>query len=121
MNVLYVEDETLDAELVQRFMQTTPHQLIVSRNLAEARIALQSDPHLILIDLMLNKSKTGYQFARELRDQGYSRPLIAVTGLALPNEIEQCYEVGFTEVLTKPYAIKELAALVQRYAEQDAS
>src|ERR1700690_1273110 len=105
MNVLYIEDEALDAELVERYMQTTSHQLVVSRNINEARDAMQSAPDLILVDVMLNKIKAGYEFARELRKQGYTHPLIAVTGLALPQDIESCYQAGFTEVLTKPYSI----------------
>ena len=117
MNILYVEDELLDAELVQRYMKTTSHHLVISHTLEEARDALQEAPDLILVDLVLHKAKLGYGFAQELRDQGYTQPIVAVTGLALAPDIERCYQVGFTDVLTKPYAIKQLAAIVGKYTE----
>src|SRR5882724_11242814 len=98
-------------------MQTTSHHLVVTNTLEAAREALQDQPDLILIDLVLNKAKSGFVFAQELRNQGYTQPIVAVTGLALPGDLERCYQVGFTDVLTKPYAIMQLAALVGKYTD----
>lgn len=115
MYILYVEDESADAQLVERYLQLTPHQFVITSTLQEAQTAMQSGPDLILVDILLNHSKSGYAFVRELREQGCTKPIIAVTGLGLVRDIEQCYEVGFTDVLVKPYAIKQLAELVNKY------
>src|ERR1700694_1718036 len=108
MNILYVEDEPADAQLVQRYVQLTPHQLTVTPTIQEAMDSLESKPDLILVDVLLNQDKVGYKFVRELRTRGYTQAIVAVTGLVLAHDIEQCYEAGFTEVLAKPYAIQEL-------------
>lgn len=115
MRILYLEDEPADAQLVERFARLTHHQLTVVSTVDQARTTLTTPPDLILVDILLHRSRGGYDFVSELRTQGYAKPIIAVTGLALPHEIKQWYEVGFTEVLTKPYTIQQLAEVLNRY------
>jgi CheY-like chemotaxis protein len=116
MRILYIEDEPLDSQLVERYVAITPHELVVVRTAEEARAALDVSPDLFLVDILLNKTRQGYDFISELRDAGYDQPIIAITGLALPPDIERCYEVGVTDILTKPYTVTQLADLLNRYA-----
>jgi two-component system capsular synthesis sensor histidine kinase RcsC len=115
VKILYIEDTPLDADLVQRYMGTTSHHLITVPTIEAARQALDDPPDLILMDILLDKTRSGYDFARELRRDGYMQPIIAVTALALPKDIELCYQSGFTDVLAKPYELKHLAALLRKY------
>ena len=74
------------------------------------------EPHdLILVDVLLGQTRAGYDLVRELRSQGDSRPVVAVTGLALSYDLEQCYEAGFTDILVKPYDMQQLASLLHKY------
>jgi CheY-like chemotaxis protein len=115
MKILYIEDEPADAQLVERYMQLTPHQLVLASNLVDARAAMNTQPDLILVDVLLGRARDGYRFIQEMRGQGYGQPIIAVTGLSTPYDIEQCYQSGVDEVLTKPYAINQLIELLSRY------
>jgi DNA-binding response OmpR family regulator len=115
MNILYIEDEPMDAELVQRYIQTTKHRLIITASVEEAYRAFDTEVDLVLLDIMLQDTKAGYSFVQELRNQGYEKPVVAITGLAMASDIEKCYRAGFTDVLTKPYAIKELVAMFSKY------
>src|SRR5260221_10975023 len=108
MNILYVEDELLDAELVQRYMKTTSHHLVITHTLEEARDALQEAPDLILVDLVLHKAKSGYGFAQELRNQGYTQPIVAVSCIALPPDIWQCYHGGFAEGFAEHFPLHQI-------------
>jgi CheY-like chemotaxis protein len=94
MRILYIEDEPTDAVLVERYAKKMQHDLILVNNIDAAEQAMVNAPDLILVDV-----------------------LIAVTGLALPEDVKRCYEAGFNEVLTKPYAITELAELISRYTQ----
>ncbi len=116
MRILYVEDEPLDSQLVERYIALTPHELVVVRTAEDAMANLDEPPDLILVDMLLNKTREGYDLVSELRGEGYNQPIIAVTGLALPPDIERCYQVGVTEVLTKPYSVNQLADMLNRYA-----
>jgi two-component system capsular synthesis sensor histidine kinase RcsC len=115
MRILYLEDEPADAQLVERYARFVTHETVIAQTVEEARAALDESPDLILVDILLNRTRQGYGFVSELRAQGYTRPIVAVTGLALPHDIDQCYEAGVTEVLNKPFTVKQLEELLGRY------
>ena len=118
MQIVYIEDEFADAQLVERYANLTSHELIVTDNIQKATAAVQASPDLILVDMFIHQSKIGYDFVRDLRAQGYSKPIVAITGLTLKQDIDRCYAVGCDEVLTKPYTINQLADLITRYDTQ---
>lgn len=115
MRVLYIEDEPADAQLVERYARRTQHELVLVTNLEDAQSFLNSPLDMILVDVLLQKDRAGYRFAQDLRANGYDQPIIAVTGLALPEDIQRCYDAGFTDVLIKPYAIGQLADIFTKY------
>lgn len=116
MQILSIEDEPADTELVERVIKVAEHKGIFVSDLQAAKEILQKIvPDLILVDVILNHSRVGEEFVRELRAQGYMQPIIALTALALPSDIQQCYAAGFTEVLTKPYAPTDLARILTKY------
>ncbi len=107
MRIVYIEDESADAQLVERYANLMNHALVVTDSI-----------HLILVDMSIHQSRIGYDFVREIRTQGFTKPIVAVTGLTLAPDVERCYEVGCDEVLTKPYTINQLAELFSRYEVQ---
>jgi CheY-like chemotaxis protein len=115
MLILYVEDDLTHARLVERYIKMTQHQVRIATNINDAMTEMESLPGLVMVDLLLGASRDGYNFVRELRDQGYDQPIVAVTGLTMPTEIERCYEVGVNEILAKPYTIDQLADIINRY------
>jgi CheY-like chemotaxis protein len=119
MNILYVEDEPDDAELVKLYIESTPHSLIIANTSREAREAFSSALDLILVDVILGHSREGYSIARELRQRGYTGPLIAVTGLATAQDQNECRRSGFTDILSKPYTIHQLADVITRFGEKE--
>ena len=116
MRILYLEDEPADARLVERYLQLTPHRLTRVNNIPDAQTALSAPPDLLLVDVLIGSSRDGYRFVQELRRQGCSIPIIAVTALTTPYDLEQCRLAGFDEVLAKPYAINQLVDLIHKYA-----
>ncbi len=115
MYILYVEDEPNDAKLVERYAKASGYQMTVARNIGDARAALTRNPDLILVDILLDQSRQGYQFVKELRTEGYEQPIIAITGLSLPTDMEECRRAGCDDVITKPYNITLLAQTIDRY------
>jgi len=116
VNILYVEDEPNDAQLVAMYVRSTPHELVLAHDTGEAEAALADQPGLIMLDLMLQHARAGFGFARELREQGYTQPIIAVTALATADDMEECRKSGFDDVLVKPFTISQLAEIIGRYA-----
>lgn len=115
MNILYLEDEPQDAALVALYTRSETHNLTVVDNVAEAHAALADNPDLILVDVMLGRSKDGFQFTRSVRQQGFEQPIVAITALATARDLEECRQAGFDQVLTKPYTINQLADVISQY------
>ena len=116
MNILYVEDEPNDARLVERYVRSTQHEITIATNIETARAALSTDPTLILVDLLIDEARLGLSFVKELRSQGYEYPIIAVTALSLPTDVESCMKAGCNDVITKPYTLPVLAEAIDRYS-----
>jgi len=115
VKILYLEDNRQEAALVKRYMQTTPHDLVLATTLDEARTAATGAPELVMVDLVLGHTRDGYTFIRELRDQGYEQAIIAVTGLTAPRDLQEIQTVGANDVLVKPFTINQLADVIHQY------
>ncbi|HEX2908871.1 MAG TPA: response regulator [Phototrophicaceae bacterium] len=115
MLIFYLEDNHQDANLVARYLQTTPHEMILAANLEQAHQALARQPDLFIVDLLIGASRDGFKFARELREQGCTQPIIAITALTTPQDLNECQEAGINGVLPKPFTINKLADMIQHY------
>lgn len=115
MNILYIEDDPNDAKLVELYVRSVQHEYQRVATLEAARAALgdQPDFDVIMVDVMLGNTRDGFLLVEELRANGYSKPIIAVTGLATAQDREACNRVGFDFVLTKPFRINELAQAIE--------
>lgn len=116
MRILYLEDNRQEAALVSRYIQTTPHDFVLATTLDEAREAAAVWPGLVMVDLVLGHTRDGYRFIRELRDQGYDRAIIVVTGLTAPRDLQECRAAGADDVLLKPFTINQLADVIHQHA-----
>lgn len=110
--VLIVEDEERLALLLSDYLKTSGFE---TRIIGDGREVLpyvrQSDPDLILLDLML-PGKDGLDIARELRT--FSRtPLIMIT--ARVEEIDRLLglELGADDYICKPFSFREVVARVK--------
>ena len=115
MKILYVEDDPNDAQLVNLYVSASKHQLIQAQTIEEAWQSIEQQPELILVDVILGTARAGVDFARSLRRRGNTTPLIAVTALATPADMQECHSAGFDTVLTKPFTINQLAQTLARY------
>jgi two-component system, sensor histidine kinase len=115
MHILYLEDEPNDAALVERYVRTTPHEITIVQNTVDAEKALDNNPALILVDVLLGNTRAGFEFMRVVRKRGYTQPIVAITALTLPQDLEQCIAAGCTEIIPKPYTISVLDKVFNKY------
>ena len=76
------------------------------------RRALDEDPDLILLDLMLPKMD-GFEVCRTLRERGMATPIIMLTAREEETDKVLGLELGADDYITKPFSMRELLARVK--------
>lgn len=67
---------------------------------------------LVITDIMMPKMD-GYEMTQKLRAQGFTNPIIGVTGATVGHEADRLLECGATAVLPKPLTLDNLYAALQ--------
>ncbi len=79
---------------------------------AGLQLALEQDPDLILLDLMLPK-KNGFDVCRDLRTAGRTTPILMLTAREEETDKVLGLELGADDYITKPFSMRELLARVK--------
>ncbi|HIT31299.1 MAG TPA: response regulator transcription factor [Candidatus Enterenecus stercoripullorum] len=76
------------------------------------QLALDQDPDLILLDLMLPRLD-GFEVCRRLRQQGRTTPVVMLTAREEETDKVLGLELGADDYITKPFSMRELLARVK--------
>ncbi len=79
---------------------------------AGLQLALEHDPDLILLDLMLPK-RNGFDVCQAIRAQGRTTPIIMLTAREEETDKVLGLELGADDYITKPFSMRELLARVK--------
>ena len=115
MRLLLAEDDPLNVELFVATLEDDGHAVTVERNgIAALTRALSQPFDLIVLDVQL-PDLDGITICQRLRAAGIGTPALAVTALALNDQVARGLAAGFDEYLTKPISPAALRDAVRRY------
>ena len=110
--VLVVDDDVKTVELVKLYLERDGYQVLTAYDGIEAlRLARESRPDLIVLDLML-PDIDGLEVCRILRHES-DVPIIMLTARTTDQDKLTGLDLGADDYLTKPFSPKELAARVR--------
>jgi two-component system alkaline phosphatase synthesis response regulator PhoP len=110
--ILVVDDETKTVELVRLYLNRDGYRVITAYDGLEAmRLARESHPDLIVLDLML-PGISGLEICRTLRAES-DVPIIMLTAMATDQDRLNGLNLGADDYVTKPFSPRELAARVR--------
>lgn len=110
--VLVVDDDVKTVELVKLYLERDGYQVLTAYDGIEAlRLARESRPDLIVLDLML-PDIDGLEVCRTLRHES-DVPIIMLTARTTDQDKLTGLDLGADDYLTKPFSLKELAARVR--------
>lgn len=115
--VLLAEDNESNIAVFLNYLESHDFQVFLARNGIEAvQMAKQNQPDLILMDIQM-PDMDGLEATRQIRADGQtsSIPIIALTALAMPGDLERCLEAGANDYMAKPVKLKQL---LEKIAQQ---
>ncbi len=110
--VLVVDDDVKTVELVKLYLNRDGYKVLTAYNGMEAlRLARESHPDLIVLDLML-PGVDGFEVCRTLRSES-DVPIIMLTARTTDEDKLTGLGLGADDYVTKPFSPRELAARVR--------
>lgn len=116
--LLIVEDDNLLAKVYEDKLKKADVETIV---LADGREVFQTAkkylPRLIILDMMM-PFKDGFEVLKELRNDQATKniPVVVLTALSQPDDIETARVLGAKEFLTKTkYTFNDVKTIIDKY------
>ena len=113
--VLVVEDNTVNQELTQIYLNLLECDYHTAYNGAEALEKVQNHTYdLILMDIQMPKMD-GIAATTAIRSMDYQMPIVAMSAHALEREREKCFEIGMNDYITKPFKVEVLQEVLEQH------
>ena len=110
--ILVVDDDVKTVELVKLYLNRDGYRVLTAYDGVEAlRLARESHPDLIVLDLML-PGIDGLEVCRILRAES-DVPIIMLTAMTTDHDRLTGLDLGADDYVTKPFSPRELAARVR--------
>jgi CheY-like chemotaxis protein len=114
-HVLVVDDDPQMTDTLGRWLRNAGHRVVIASDGASAIAeVVRSRPEIVLLDIAMPKID-GYEVARRLRALPalHSCVLVALTGMADPDDVARAKHAGFHHHMAKPPDLRRLEALLK--------
>ena len=117
--ILIVEDETLLAKNIQRFLVRDGHEVRLAGTVRDALIAVDAfQPDVILLDYHLPDG-SGLELLEKLSSQHPGSRVIFMTGHSSIELAVEAMRSGAADFVTKPLVLEELALQIKKFAGEE--
>ncbi|MCG8697533.1 MAG: response regulator [Bacteroidales bacterium] len=106
--ILIVEDHHVSMSLITDILEESPFDCYGATTAHEARLKMEKHEFDIIIMDILLPDGNGLELVREYRATGKKGYIIGVTGMYNKETQEQCFAIGFNDVILKPFRFEDL-------------
>jgi len=108
MRILIVDDEPAVADALADSVRLQGHHPVVARSGVEGLAAIEAEaPEALFLDLVM-PGLSGMELLREIRERHPELPIVVVTGRAAFLDLAEIRQLGVTDIVEKPWALKVL-------------
>ena len=114
MKILIAEDEPLMAKTISMKLEKEGYEVISCADGKEALQKLEEElPDMVITDIMLPYS-SGLEILQFVKAKTPLTAVIVLSALGQENTVEDAFELGADDYMTKPFNLTELAVRVKR-------
>ena len=115
--VMLAEDNPTNQLITLAMLKKIGVRTVLAANGEEVLELMQiHDPEMILMDCRMPKLD-GISATVQLRESGYTLPIIALTANDSAEDRQNCFEAGMQDFLAKPLRMKQLAAIIKKHQQ----
>jgi len=120
LRILVVDDIFTNRYLLSELVKLTGNEVVLAENGEEAIKVLETqDIHLIFMDIempVMNGIETTQHIRNDMASPINGLPIIALTAHNPELFFEDFSDVGFDELITKPYSVEKIKAKINYFA-----
>lgn len=117
--LLVAEDNPVNQRVIKRMLDKLSIKCVIVGNGNEAVEAIQRQKFSAVIMDLSMPEKDGWTATQEIRQKGFTLPIIAMTAHAYQEDREKCFKVGMDHYLAKPVTLEALAEVLSRISPQE--
>ncbi|OCH48912.1 ATP-binding protein [Aliivibrio fischeri] len=119
LSILAVEDIKMNQVILNMMLKKLGITPDFANDGMEALTYLQDhEVDIVLIDCRM-PILDGFETTKRLREQGYKKPILALTAGTTSMEVEACIEAGMNDTLSKPYKAAELERMLKLWGAKN--
>lgn len=114
MRLLLLEDDIAYNQSIKEYLESLGYEVDAFENGEDAYYAIyEKSYHLLLLDIRV-PGINGYELMKKLKSDNKDIPVIFITSLTDINNLSIGYELGCSDYIKKPFALKELKYRVEQ-------
>ena len=118
VKILYVEDDPVAREFVERGLRSRGFSVDVAKDSAHgSELARLGDYELLILDVMLPDGD-GFELLEHLRESGVETPVLFLTARGEVQDRIRGLDIGADDYLSKPFAFGELVSRIRAIARR---
>ncbi len=118
MNILYVEDNKINAMVMDKMLSKNESNVIIAENGSQAlKVVKEENLDLILVDINLGLNQMdGCELLQRFKklDLLKNIPVFAVTAYAMPGDKQRFIHIGFDNYFSKPVNFDKLLTVISK-------
>lgn len=120
MRIMIVDDEIIVAKMLAECVSRQGHQAIAAASGSEALSVLRQNAlDAVFLDIVMPRMN-GIEVLRRIRKTHPALPVVIVTGNASAEEIKEVRRMGVTDIVEKPFGLRNLTEALAGLAAKSA-
>jgi DNA-binding NtrC family response regulator len=119
MRILIVDDERAVADALADAVRLQGHVPAVAHSGRDGLAAIDAEvPEALFLDLVM-PGLSGLELLKQIRERHPELPIVVVTGRAAEKELDEVRRLGVTDIVEKPWALKQLDEALERLETEE--